>query len=422
MRRFLLVPFAILAGMLAPCMAIHAGPPAKFDWPSWQGPNRDGISRETDLLPSWPKGGPTLLWKINGIGASYSTPSIANGRVFLMGARDKIEYLYARNETDGKSLWQCALGPERHNGGGYPGPRCTPTVEGDRVYALGLAGDLVCVDAKKGEILWRRDLRKEYNGTPGDWGYTESPLIDGDKILVTPGGKKATLVALKKTTGDLVWTAQVPQGDAAGYSSIIPATLYSTRQYIQFMQKGVVSIEANTGRYLWRYNTPANGTANISTPIARDNQVFAASAYGKGGGLAKITREAGKWTATEVYFTRDMQNHHGGMILLNGYLYGNNGGSLACLEFKTGKVKWQSSVPGKGSIAYADGCLYYRNEGKKGTVYLIEANPDKFVERSRFDQPERSSKNAWAHPVIANGRLYLADQDLLLCYDVKKGS
>lgn len=410
----------LLIFVLAGPAAAAPGTPGKFDWPAWQGPSRDGISKETGLLQTWPKGGPKLLWKINGIGASYSTPSIAAGRIFLMGAKDKIEYLYALDEDNGKQLWQCAIGPERSNGGGYPGPRSTPTVDGDRLYALGLAGDLVCVDAVKGKILWRRDLAKEYNGVPGDWGYSESPLIDGDKVVVTPGGKKATLVAFKKANGDFVWSAQVPQGDAAGYASIIAANIYGTRQYIQFMQRGVVSVEASTGRYLWRYNAPANGTANISTPLAKDDLVFAASAYGKGGGLTQITRKAGMWTSNQVYFTSEMQNHHGGMILLNGYLYGSNGGKLACLEFKTGKVKWQSSTPGKGSILFADGCFYYRNEGKNGTVYLIEANPDKYVERGRFDQPERSKRNAWAHPVIANGRLYLGDQDLLLCYDVRK--
>ena len=395
------------------------GTPGKYDWPQWQGPGRDSKSAETGLLQNWTKEGPKLLWKVNGLGAGYSTPSIAAGRIFGMGNKDKLEYLYALDEADGKLLWQTSLGPVRHGGGGFAGPRCTPTVDGNRVFALGLNGDLICAEVDKGKIVWRRDLRKDFNGAPGDWGYSESPLVDGDKILVTPGGKKSSVVALKKTTGELVWSAQVPQGDFAAYSSIITANLYGTRQYIQFMQRGVVSVEANTGRYLWRYNSPANGTANISTPIAQGDVVFAASAYGKGGGLAKITREAGKWTANEVYFTPEMQNHHGGMVLLNGYLYGSNGGKLACLEFKTGKVKWQSNVPGKGSLVFTDGCFYYRHEKAKG-MFLIEANPDKFVERGRFEQPERSNANAWAHPVVANGRLYLVDQDVLLCYDVEK--
>jgi outer membrane protein assembly factor BamB len=398
------------------------GKSGKSDWPQWQGANRTAMSAETDLLESWPKGGPKLLWNITGMGAGFSTPSVAAGRIFTMGNKDKIEYVIALDESDGKALWQFPIGDERSNGGGYPGPRCTPAVEGNRLYALGLNGDLVCLDVTTGQLVWRRDLRdkKELDGHPGGWGYTESPLIDGDKLLITPGGKKNTIVALKKTTGELIWSAQVPEGDNAGYSSIAIATIAGTKQYVQFMQRGVVSVEAETGKYLWRHNGAANGTANISTPVVSGDYVFSASAYGKGGALAKITRDGDKWSATEVYFTSDMQNHHGGMILLNGYLYGNNGGKLACLEFKTGKVMWQSNIPGKGSIAFADGCLYYRNEGGKGTLYLVEANPEKFVERGRFDQPDRSKRNAWAHPVIANGRLYIADQDALFCCDVKK--
>jgi len=418
MRRCCICVFSFTIVLTATMSVSAQTTPGKFDWPQWQGPTRNAMSAETDLLPSWPKGGPKLAWKTNGLGAGYSTPSVAGGRIFTMGNKGKLEYVFALNESDGKQIWAFPVGPERSDGGGYPGPRCTPTVADERVYALGLNGDLVCLDTQSGQAIWRRDLRKEFNGSPGGWGYTESPFLDGDKLIVTPGGKKNSFVALKKTTGELIWSGQVPEGDDAGYSSIIAAELYGTRQYIQFMRKGVVGIEASTGRYLWRYNAPANNTANISTPIAHDNHVFAASAYGKGGGLAKITRAAGKWTAAEVYFTPDMQNHHGGMILLNSYLYGNNGGKLACLEFKTGKVKWQSNVPGKGSIAFADGCLYYRSE--PGTVYLIEANPEKYIERGRFDQPDRTKQRAWAHPVIANGKLYLADQDTLFCYDVKK--
>ncbi len=417
--------FRTLVTAIAFCMIgsrafAQVGTPGKFDWPQWQGPDRTNISKETGLLQTWPKDGPKLLWKIDGLGAGYSTPTVAAGRIFLMGNLEKIEYVFARKEADGSPLWRYAVGPERSNGGGYPGPRCSPLIDGNRMYALGLNGDLVCLDIASGIPVWRRDLRKEFNGSPGGWGHTESPLLDGDKIIVTPGGKKATIVALKKTTGDTVWTAQVPEGDAAGYSSVIVANIYGVRQYIQFMQRGIVSIDANTGRFLWRHNGAANGTANISTPIAQGDLVFSASAYGKGGSLAKISREAGKWTAKEVYFTANMQNHHGGMIYLDGYLYGNNGGKLACLDYKTGKVQWQSNAPGKGSITYADGHLYYRAEGGRGVVTLVEATPKAYIEKGRFEQPDRSNRNSWAHPVVANGRLFLADQDILLCYDVKK--
>src|SRR5260370_56127 len=225
------------------------------------------------------------------------------------------------------------------------------------------------------------------------WGYSESPLVDGSKVLATPGGKKATLVALDKKTGETIWTAQVPQGDGAGYASIIAADVDGQRQYIQFLGGGVVGIAAADGKFLWRYNKPHNGTANCSTPIHHDNCVFAASSYGTGGGLVKLSRHGTETTAEEVYFTKHMKNHHGGMVLVDGYLYGSDEGLLTCLDFKTGKVMWEDRRPGKGSIAYADGHLYYRNEG--GPIVLVEANPNKYGEQGRFLQPHRTVARAW---------------------------
>ncbi len=392
--------------------------PHKFDWPQWQGPHRNAISREGGLLRIWPKDGPTLAWKATGLGENFVTPSVAAGRVFTMGNIDPTEYVICLSEETGKELWKTPVGAVRSNGGGYPGPRCTPTVDGDRVYALGLNGDLVCLNVTDGKEIWRKDLAKDFGGQPGGWGYTESPLIDGDRVLVTPGGKKNSIVALDKTSGKLEWSAKVPDGDRAGYSSIVMADINGAKQYVQFMHKGVVGIAAKDGAFLWRYNKPANGTANISTPVISGNRVFAASAYGTGGGLAKIDETPKGQQAEQVYFTDQMQNHHGGMVLLDGYLYGENNGKLTCLKFDTGDVQWEAKAAGKGSIAYADGCLYYRNEG--GRLFLIEANPQKYVELAKFQQPNRSKRPAWAHPVIANGRLYIADQDTLFCYDVKK--
>jgi outer membrane protein assembly factor BamB len=411
-----------LVGLLAAChlpaaekLAASAKP---FDWPQWQGPDRTAVSRETGLLPAWPKGGPPLLWKVNGLGEGFSTPSVAAGRLFLMGNRDQTEYVIALAEDNGKELWAASVGPVRADGGGFPGPRCTPTADGQRVFALGLNGDLICLESATGKELWRKDLVKQFGGSPGGWGYAESPLIDGDRLICTPGGKTATLAALDKKTGQTIWKAAVPEGDSAQYSSIVAADLNGTRQYVQFLSGGVVGVAADDGRFLWRYTNPANGTANCSTPICHDNCVFAASSYGAGGGLARITGEGKKQQAEEVYFTKKMQNHHGGMVLVDGYLYGSNEGSVTCLEYTTGKIQWEERRPGKGSIVCADGRICYRNEN--GPVILFEANPRKYVETGRFEQPDRSDAAAWPHPIIANGRLYLRDQDVLLCYDVKK--
>jgi outer membrane protein assembly factor BamB len=374
------------------------------------------------LLKSWPKEGPPLVWQAKELGGGFSTPSIAAGRIFGMAYRkhdqEDDEVVWALAEHNGRELWHMRIASANRKVGYGEGPRCTPTVDGDRLYALGVSGDLVCLEVATGKEVWHRNLVKEFGGGIPSWGYSESPLVDGNKVIVTPGRKKATLVALDKKTGDTLWTGQVPEGDGAAYSSAIVADVQGQRQYVQFLSRGVVGVAADDGRYLWRYNQPANSTANISTPIFHDNSVFAASAYSRGGGLVKLMRAGPTTEATEVYFTQDMQNHHGGMVLLDSYLYGANGGQLACLDFKTGEVQWQSGAAGKGSVVYVDGRIYYRNEG--GKVILVEPNPSKYIERGRFLQPARSRQHAWAHPVVANGKLYLADQDVLLCYDVKQ--
>jgi outer membrane protein assembly factor BamB len=309
---------------------------------------------------------------------------------------------------------------------GKEGPACTPTIDGDLAYALGMGGDLVCLKVADGTIVWRKSLTRDFGGAAPTWSYRESPLIDGDKLIVTPGGREATLVALNKKTGEVIWKARVPAGDAAAYSSAIAIDAGGQRQYVQYLRGGVDGIAAADGKFLWRYDAPANRSGiAITTPLYHDGEVFAASAYGAGGGLVKLSKkDDGTVKSEEVYFTRNMQNHHGGVILLDGYLYGANGGNeggfLVCLDFKTGKVMWnQRDNRGvkKGSVALADGRIYYRQED--GTMILFEPSPKEYLERGRFEQPDRSRSPDWTHPVVANGKLYLRDQDVLFCYDVK---
>jgi len=420
MLRRLLISFASLVALGCVVSSFSAATdssrPQNFDWPQWQGQERTAISQETGLLQGWPKEGPPLLWKADNLGGGFSTPSVAAGRVFGMGFIGEDEVVWALDEKTGAEAWSVKIAKANRHVGYSEGPRCTPTVDGERLYVLGLGADLVCLQTKNGEEVWRKNLRKDFDGQVGGWGYSESPLVDGDKLLCTPGGKKATLVALNKNTGELIWKGVVPQGDQAHYSSIIAAEVEGQREYIQFLGGGVVGLSGD-GKFLWRYDHPHNGTANCSTPLYRDGLVFAASAYSTGGGLAKLTRDGSRVKAEEVYFTKNMQNHHGGMVLLGDYLYGSNEGRLTCLEFKTGKVQWAEGKAGKGSIAYADGCLYYRNEG--GPMILVEANPRKYVEHGRFTPP-RTRQPAWPHPVIANGKLLVRDQEHLYCYDVKQ--
>jgi outer membrane protein assembly factor BamB len=405
----------VLAALSLPAFALAA------DWPGWLGPDRTGVSKETGLLAKWPKDGPKLLWKATGLGGGYSTPSVAKGRVYLLGTRDDKEQVIALEEKGGKELWAREVGPIAREGPpSYPGPRSSPTVDGDHLYVLGSDGDLVCLSTA-GKEVWRKNLGKDLNGSRGRWAYSESPLIDGGKLICTPGGKSATLAALEKKDGSVIWKASVPKGNQAAYSSPIVAEAGGIRQYIQFLGGTLVGVAAKDGKLLWTYSG-VRGITNCTTPLFHDNSVFVTAiargnASTSGAALVKLSADKGEVTAKEVYHIRELANHHGGVVLVGGYVYGTNNDSLLCVDFKTGEMKWKNRSVGKGSIAAADGRLYVR--GEDGAVALVEATPDGYKETGRFKQPERSAKKAWPHPVIANGRLYLHDQDVLLCFGVK---
>lgn len=387
------------------------------DWPGWRGQGRDGQSKETGLLDNWPKDGPPLAWKIRDIGNGYSTPAIAQGRIFVMGGNDKGEFVYALNEADGKEIWSQRIGP-LGSGGGYKGPRSTPTFDGGFVYSLGSGGDLACFNAENGKSRWQVNLKKAFNGAPGGWMYSESVLIDGPHLICTPGGNTATVVALDKKTGKPAWKGSAPGGNNAQYASPIIATVGKNKQYVTFLSGALVAMDARSGKFQWSYKKSANGTANCSTAVFSNGHVFSASGYGTGAGLVKLVGGSKGSTATEVYFTKELINHHGGFVLVNGNIYGTNERSLVCLDYLTGEVRWKERCVGKGSTAFADGHLYVRSEN--GPIALVKANHEKFEEVGRFNQPDRSDAAAWPHPVIANGKLYLRDQDLLLCYNIKR--
>ncbi len=419
---------AIVLGALLSVDSLRSAP---FDWPQWQGVDRTGMSKETGLLKTWPKDGPELVWKSKGLGAGYSTPSVSNGKIFGMSYKGTDEVVWCLNEKDGTEVWNKIIDPADKNigqGNQVTGSRSTPTIDGDLLYVVGTAGDLVCMKVADGSQVWHKNLKKDFGGAMmSRWGYSESPLVDGDRLLCTPGGKEATLLCLNKLTGEVIWKGPVPGGDGAGYASIIIANFGGQKQYIQFLKGGVVGLSAE-GKFLWRYSKPANGVSNAATPIYHDGYVFGTSAYNTGGGVAKLIAEkSDSVKAEEVWFSKKMMNHHGGVLLLDGYLYGANGGNeggyLICLDFKTGNVMWdEKDKPNregakKGSVAFADDRMYYRQED--GTMLLVEPSSKEYLERGRFKQPERSTDPAWPHPVIANGKLYLRDQDVLLCYNVK---
>jgi outer membrane protein assembly factor BamB len=388
-----------------------------IDWPCFDGGDRSNISTETGLLKSWPDGGPPLAWRVKGIGEGYAAVSVVNGFVYTMGNVGQFETVTSIDLATGKIAWQQKTSPASQLQMGN-GPRGTPTVDGDNVYSLGGNGDLSCMLSKTGKPVWQVNILQEFSGSNIQWGISESVLIDGDNLICTPGGEQATIVALNKKTGKPIWRSVVPGNPKAGYSSAIIAEVAGVRQYIQFSHSNVFGVRAEDGTFLWANDAAANGTANCSSPLFGQDMVFSASGYGKGGAMVKLTSTAGKTKAKFGYHTNKMESHHGGMILVDGMIYGSSDpGVLRCLDLKTGDVKWENRSVGKGAVTCADGHIYLRSE--KGPVALVELNSEKYVETGRFEQPDRSNAEAWAHPVVSNGKLFLRDQDLLLVYDIK---
>ena len=404
-RRFLLPATIALLSMASQAMAQTAAL-----WPQWRGPNRDGISKETGLLKQWPADGPPLVWKATGAGNGYSSFSIVDGKLYTMGLRGDREYVIAFDVATGKEAWATAHGSAFRNDRGN-GPRGTPTVDGDRVYALGGNGDLSALDAKTGKIVWSKNVLKAFGGSNITWGISESPLVLGNKVLVNPGGPGASIVALNKADGSLIWKSQ---SDKAGYSSGIPVEINGATQVVFFTSERAVGLDANDGRLLWDYSRPSNNVANVATPIVRANRVFISSDYGTGGGVVEIKPDN---KAQEIWFTRDMRNHHSSSVLIGDYLYGFSSAILTAIKFDTGEIAWRDRSVGKGSLVYADGNLYCFSEN--GVVGLVEATPTGYKEKGRFRIPQ-DQLPTWTHPVVAGGRLYLRDQDTIYAFDVRE--
>ena len=429
----------LLATLATLCVCLSAVPVntsaqrnSSSDWPQWRGPQRTGVSSETGLLKQWPAAGPKLLWQVNDIGDGYSTPAVAGNRIYLVSNRGMDnEFVQALSTVDGKVIWTTRVGnvgnPNQEPN--YPKARSTPTIDGNFVYALGSDGDLVCLDAKTGKIRWQKSLRKDFGGEPGEWAYAESPLVDGDLVVATPGGAQATMVAVNKKTGELVWKSAIPGGDKAGYASAIPVEGGGHKQYVQLLAKGMVGVDAMTGQFLWRYADVAKGPAQYFTPIAQGDHVYG-GALGVGGGLVRLKPEGSGVTAEQVYFIRGLPNGLGGAVVIGDHIYGTEvAQKLVAAEFKTGKVKWEAPDFGWGSVAAADGLLFCHLI-MTGEVVLVEATPDAFRIKGKFTPPSppvhkkvgQFPEGAFTYPVIANGRLYIRDLGTLWAFDIKGGA
>ena len=398
------------------------------DWPQWRGPDRSGTSKETGLLKQWPAGGPKLVWQVNDLGDGYSTPAIVGNRIYVMSNEGmENEFVQARSTQDGKVIWTTRVGNvgNPNQNPPYAKARSTPTVDGNFIYALGSDGDIACLELKSGKLRWSKNIRKEFGGKPGEWAYAESPLVDGDLVVVTPGGTEATMVALNKKTGALVWKSAIPESDAAGYASAVVVNGGGRKQYVQLLPKGIVGVDAKTGQFLWRYKEAAKGPAQYFTPVTRGDYVYG-GALGVGGAMVRLKADGNGVAAEQVYFERGLPNGIGGAALVGDHIYGTEAGQgLVAAEFTTGKLLWKQNNFGWASVASADGLLFAHF--MNGDMALVEATPEAFREKGRFSPPNQPKKKqvgqfpeaAFAYPVIANGRLYIRDLGTLWAYDIK---
>jgi len=409
-----LFPIGLAFHLVCPSVILGQMSTRVGDWPQWRGLNRDGVSQETGLIKTWPAKGPQLAWSTREVGIGYTGPAVVGDRIYTSGDWADGCYVLALERASGKLVWKSKIGKPGGNST-YPGPRATPTIDGDRLIAMNQHGDVVCLELKEGKVLWSKNLETDFGGARPMWHFGEAPLVDGDQVICTPGGEQGTLLSLNKATGEVRWRCKEVTSPCA-YASVVAADIAGTRQYMQLTVQNVFGVDAQSGALLW--NAPRVGQrAIVPTPLYADQMVYVTSGYGVGCHAFKIEKKDEKFTATPVYAGKAIASHHGGVVKVGAHLYGySDAGGWTCQDFKTGQIVWQDRGVGKGSITYADGLLYCRCED--GPVALVEATPAGYQERGRFSQPERSNKKAWPHPVIAGGRLYLRDQSLLLAYDI----
>lgn len=405
--------------LLAASLLALAHPAPALDWPQFRGPSRDDVSRETGLLKQWPAAGPKRVWLFDKAGNGYSGFAVVAGRLYTLGIRDGKENLLALDANTGKELWHTPLGDVLKNNWG-DGPRSSPAVDGDRVYALSGPGNLVCADAKTGRQIWNKELTS-LGGKVQGWGYTESPLVDGNQVVCTPGGPQGTMAAFDKATGKVLWQSK-EWTEMAQYSSIVKAEINRQPMYVQLVMNSFAGVDPKTGKVLWKEAFPLGKTAVIPTPIVSENNVFVNAGYGAGCKMVQI--RPGNHVE-QVYENKTMKNHHGGVLLFGKHLYGYSDGiGWLCMDFATGEQVWaERSKLGKGAVSCADGMLYCLDEGK-GTLVLAEASPKGWSEHGRLTlEPQSSIRSPqgriWTHPVVSNGKLYLRDQEYIYCFDVK---
>jgi outer membrane protein assembly factor BamB len=400
------------------------------DWPTFRGPQRTAVSMDKNLLTSWPESGPDLVWQASGAGRGYASLAVVVDKLFTLGdglstkEGDEDEYLIAFDRATGKQLWTTKTGPAwKVMDPNWHNSRSTPTVDGSMVYVVAPKGVLVACNTSDGKEVWRKDLVGEIGGKKDDpWGYSESVLIDGESLICTPGGEKATMAALNKKTGELVWTA-IREGDrGAGHASIVISEVGGNRVYVQTTGSGAIGVSAKDGKVLWSYPIDKT-TAVIPTPIVRGDLVFFSVGYGRGGALLQQVAGADGVSVKEIYgLNTKLGNKHGGVVLIGDYLYGDadDRGTPFCAELMTGNIKWNGRGPGKGSTVVIGGGDMLYMQFQDGELALVKQDPTAFTVVSHFKIPDSGKRPSWAHPAIVDGKLYIRSQDTIMCYNIAK--
>lgn len=399
------------------------------DWPQWRGQNRDGVINNTGVNPDWTENKPPLLWTFREAGAGYSTPAIAGTMLYCQGAADGNDFAFALDTETGKLKWKQELGKQFLMDRGN-GPRGTITIDGDRLYLVRGGGQIHCISAVDGKTIWQKDFRTDLGGnimSQWDWGFSESPLVDGNLVISTPGGSEGTLAALDKKSGEVVWRS-IEWTDLGGYSSAIVAEIDGVRQYIQLTSKGVAGVAAKDGKLLWSADVAGNRTAAIPTPICHNNIVYVTSGYMAGCAGLRLTKNGDKFSIDTLYVNKNMTNHHGGVVLIDGHIYGfSDNAGWVCQNLETGEIVWKQRLrePGKGAVTGVNNRLLCLDE-RTGSLTVASVSPEGWKEFGRMEIPERSGEESamdnmvWSHPAVANGKLYIRDHNLLFCFDLKK--
>ncbi len=412
------------SGQEAACHGVktQTGVPAEEtggSWPQWRGPNRDNVSPETGLLKEWPDGGPPLMWRAEGIGEGIASVSIADGRIYTLGYFEGGEFLTALDQRTAQRVWATRLGPRVNEN---PLMRWlsqrSPTLDGDRLYAITTGGRLVCLQTSDGKELWSRNYLDDFASPRPNFGFCDYPLVDGDALICTPGGPQASVVALDKRTGKELWRSLVPGGGRSAYAALVVSEAGGIRQYVAFLEKSLVGLRAFDGRLLWNYDRIVNRIANTRTPIVSGDSLFVSNGYGVGYGLLKLVANGAEVKALEQYFHQPgLDTFQDSSVVVGDHLYAGTGVLLMCLDWNSGETVWRERRQ-REAILYAEDRIYLRNSD--GRMTLAEPSPTEFVERGSFQIPDAAGVAAATAHVIAGGRLYLRDDNKLFCYDIRE--